>query len=162
MARSRKLPAIKGGPRDFDAKTLAAIHRCYLELRGNHQRTARVFGITPKTVKALAETHNWAPGITAQTKRTQELTVLSVAESRARQVEALDLYLDKQRRFIADEKIRGTEATVDGFDPKGFESASKLRELLTGGATERPDLGSLSDDELRARLQRIGEQHGDS
>ena len=150
------VPKTKGGPRNFDAKTLASIHKAFLELQGNCTKTAEKFGVQWRTIVALRDKYGWPTDLAESQELTREKTIRTVAESNAKTIAALDAYLDKQGEYIEGEQILTTgQFTTPGFDVKGVSEAAKLRALLTGGATDRPDLSSLNDDQLRERAKKL-------
>ena len=135
----------------------------YVANRGHKTKTAQKFGVTRETIRLLSVKHWWDADIPTIEAATRELSNRTVAEARAVAVTAIDKYLDKQLEFIRDDKIRCPESTTDGFNPEGAEKMVKTRELLTGGDTERVDLGidkflevwsKLDPTERRERLAR--------
>lgn len=148
----------KRGPRNFDAKTLEEIRQTFIELSGNCSETGQQFGAHRHTIEALRDKHDWLKDIPEIEAETRRIANRSVAEANAKIIEAIDLYVDKQLEHIEAGRIKGHEKELEGFDVRGVSDATKTRQLLTGGATERPDLSGLSDDQLRERLREITER----
>lgn len=126
-----------GRTREWTKPVEAAMYRCYLETRGDISAVRRVGGGGYAAVAELALKRKWADDLPEIDKEVERRIQLTVAEARARTIDVIDSYT--LRQLV---KVQGGQIP-DLFDPSGLDKMVKLRELLTGGSTDRPDWSTM-------------------
>jgi hypothetical protein len=158
LTRGRQDFVGKCGPRNFDAKTLEEIRQTFIKLSGNCTETGLQFGAHRHTIESLRDKHDWLKDIPEIEAETRRIANRSVAEANAKIIKGIDLYIDKQLKHIEKGLIKGHEKELPGYDVRGVSDATKTRQLLTGGATDRPDYSNLTRPELLERIEATKER----
>lgn len=131
--------------------------KAYLEHDGNASAAARSVGAPGKVFLRLCKKYGWDRILQESQLKTMDNLTRTFADSHSRVIrEIIDPFLDAQARELADELVNR-----DGklpLDTQEVERMVKLRELLTGGATNRDSddpqrlakaINGMSDDKKR-------------